>query len=124
MHHMNIHVKHENSRSGFDQCGALVHYGNMNIASLRKRRGWTQTDLAEMTKLTQPTISRAERGDDGTTMATLASIAAALEVPLADLFSSERSALEAELLSVFRRLPPDRQRGWLDIARIAEKDQQ
>jgi transcriptional regulator with XRE-family HTH domain len=122
MHHVNIRVKHENSSDGFAISARLRHNDAMNIAGLRKRLGLTQTDLADMTKLTQPTISRAERGDDGTTMATLASIAAALQVPLGDLFLSDRSPTENELLQLFRRLPPDRQKGWIDMARLAEKD--
>jgi len=40
----------------------LGHYSPMNISRIRKQRGLTQVDLAELTKLTQPTISRAERG--------------------------------------------------------------
>lgn len=93
----------------------------MNISAIRKLRGLTQVDLAELTKLTQPTISRAERGDDGTTMATLKSIAAALDVSVEALVANERSTLEAELVRLFRRLPPDRQKGWLDMASLAAK---
>lgn len=96
----------------------------MNIATLRRARGLTQIDLAELTKLTQPTISRAERGDDSTTMATFKSIAAALGVQVEELFTSERSALEMELLRIFRTMPADRQKGWLDMARLAATDQQ
>lgn len=124
MHHVNIHVKHENSPGDFVNRPRIGHYPPMNISRIRKRRGLTQVDLAELTKLTQPTISRAERGDDSTTMATLANIAAALDVPIGDLFSDDRSAVEAELLQLFRRLPPERQKGWLDMARLAEKDHQ
>lgn len=123
MHHMNIHVKHTYSRSDFAAAEAFGIIPSMNISTIRRSRGLTQTDLAEMTHLTQPTISRAERGDDSTTMATLTGIAAALGVPLADLFTSERSAFEAELLKAFRQLPPDRQKGWLDMARMATQDQ-
>jgi transcriptional regulator with XRE-family HTH domain len=94
----------------------------MNIAQIRRSRGLTQTDLADMTHLTQPTISRAERGDDSTTMATLTGIASALDVPLSELFISDRSAIEVELLRVFRQLSPDRQKGWLEMARVAMQD--
>lgn len=123
MHHMNIHVKHGYLRDGFAVSQHMGHNGPMNIASIRKQRGLTQIDLAGMTKLTQPTISRAERGDDSTTMATIVSIAAALQVPVADLFSSDRTAAEMELLQHFRRLPPERQKGWLDMARLVDQDQ-
>jgi len=124
MHYVNIHVKYENSPGDFTNHLQLGHYSPMNISRIRKQRGLTQVDLAELTKLTQPTISRAERGDDSTTMATLASIAAALEVPISVLFNDDRSVVEAELLQLFRRLPPERQKGWLDMARLAEKDHQ
>lgn len=96
----------------------------MNISSLRKDRGWTQADLAEMTKLTQPTISRAERGDDSSTMATLKSIAAALGVPLEALFTTERTTLESEFVRLFRQLSPERQQGWLDMAHLAAQGRQ
>lgn len=90
----------------------------MNIASIRKRRGLTQIDLAYMTKVTQPTISRAEKGDDSTTLATLKQIAAALDVELTDLFVPNRSDTEETLVRLFRSLPEDRQKGWLDLARV------
>lgn len=89
----------------------------MNIAMIRKRLGLTQIELAERAKLTQPTVSRAERGDDGTTMATLQGIAAALNVPLEALFVEDRSPIETELITIFRTLPPDRQKDWVDLAR-------
>lgn len=92
----------------------------MNIATIRKRRGLTQVDLAEMTHLTQPTISRAERGEEGTTLATMMSIAAALEVALHELFAPDRPELEGELIRLFRQLPEERQKGWIEMARAAE----
>ncbi|WP_041670511.1 helix-turn-helix domain-containing protein [Cereibacter sphaeroides] len=122
MLHKNMRVKHSNSHCDFVRGGGAWHYRAMNIAHLRKLRGLTQTDLAAMTKMTQPTISRAERGDDGVTLGMFKAIAAALEVPLYDLFTDGRSKPEAELLHAFRAISPDRQRGWLDLARsvIAE----
>lgn len=101
----------------------VCQIADMNISTIRKRRGLTQVDLAELTKLTQPTISRAERGDDSSTLATLKSIAAALDVELSDLFREDRTTLEDELVAVFRQLPPERQRGWLDMARVALSSQ-
>ncbi|WP_288995762.1 helix-turn-helix transcriptional regulator [uncultured Gemmobacter sp.] len=94
----------------------------MNIAPLRRLRGLTQIDLAEMVKLTQPTISRAERGDDGTTLGTYKQIADALGVGLAELFSDDRTKAEAELLDAFRSLSRERQQGWLDMARSVVAD--
>lgn len=89
----------------------------MNISRLRRLRALTQIDLAALTDLTQSTISRAEAGDDGTTLKTYRTIARALNVPLADLFADVRTTTENELLQAFRRLPQDRRLGWLDMAR-------
>lgn len=91
----------------------------MNIANLRRLRGLTQVDLAELAAITQPTVSRAEKGDDGSTLGVYRSIAAALGVGLADLFADDRTKAENELLRAFHQLPADRQRGWLDMARAA-----
>ena len=95
----------------------------MNIQKFRSARRINQTELAELCGATQPTISRAERGDDGTTLGVLKSIAAALDVPLHELFMPDRNQAELELLSAFRNLPPDRQRGWIDMARLVAQDQ-
>ena len=121
---MNIHVKHTYSRGDYALLASSGKTSRMNIAPLRKQRGLTQEDLADLTKLTQPTISRAERGDDGATLATFKSIAAALQVPLEALFSAERSLIESELLAIFRTLPAERQKGWLDMARLASQGRQ
>lgn len=91
----------------------------MNIENLRRLRGLTQTDLAEMADVTQPTISRAEKGDEGSTIGIYNKIAAALNVSLSDLFADNRLKAENELLAAFRQLPQDRQKGWLDMARMA-----
>lgn len=91
----------------------------MNIDTLRRARGLTQIDLAEMTGYTQSTISRAEKCDDGSTIGVYKAIAAALQVDIAELFGTPRSAQEETLLRLFRSMPPDRQRGWLDLAKLA-----
>lgn len=90
-----------------------------NVEKIRKLRGLTQTQLADLVGTSQPHISRIERGDDGPPLKMFAEIATALNVPLADLFSDDRSIGETVLLETFRKLSPDRQRGWLDLARLA-----
>lgn len=93
----------------------------MNIARLRRRMSLTQEDLAEMTGLSQTLISRAEAGDDGTTMRSLRAISAALNAPLSDLFA-DRSEAEEAALQLFRNLPADRQSVWLGMAQAFQQD--
>ena len=88
-----------------------------NIVRLRKLRGWNQTLLAEACGVEQPTISKAERGTGGTSLKVYQAIASALEVPLYVLFQDDRSETEARLLEIFRSLPEERKKGWLDMAR-------
>lgn len=95
----------------------------MNIESLRRLKGLNQSELADMAGITQPTISRAERGDDGVTLEKFKAIALALKVPLSDIFQENRSRGENELLELYRRLPTDRQRVWLQMATALAADQ-
>ena len=64
MRHVHIHGKHEYAPCGFYDATYSAHNRAMNIATIRKSRGLTQTDLAEMTNITQPTISRLEKRQD------------------------------------------------------------
>ena len=90
-----------------------------NIAILRKSRGWSQSDLAEVVGTRQPHIARIEGGDEGVTLRVLAKIADKLDYPLYMLFSDDLSAVELELLKIYRSLPPERQKGWMDMALLA-----
>lgn len=94
-----------------------VNLQPMRLAQIRKRRGLTQVELAEMSGVEQATISRVERGSDAVTLRTLRQIADALGVSLGDMFLDDRTAAEAALLAAFRSLPRGRQEGWLDLAR-------
>lgn len=95
-----------------------------NVEHFRKIRGLTQTQLADVIGTSQPHISRIERGDDGPPLKMFKQIADALGVTLSDLFAENRGPAEMMLLETFRSLPPERQRGWLDMARIALADVQ
>lgn len=77
MRHVNILGKHEYAQSGLAEACLLAHYRAMNIRTIRRARGLTQVDLAEMTNIAQATISRAEKGEDGVTLGNFKSIAAA-----------------------------------------------
>ena len=119
---VNIHVKHDYSQGGLDAAQCLAHNRNMNIENLRRLRGLNQTDLAEMAQLSQPAISRAEKGDDGVTLRNYRKISAALNVPLSDLFQENRTRSENELLEMYRQLPAERQGLWLEMSRTFAKD--
>lgn len=93
-----------------------------SIRHYRKLRGLTQVQLAERVGIEQPHMSRLENGDEGPPLALFRRVADALGVPLPDLLSLGRDQAELHLLEIFRRLPPDRKAGWLDMARIAALD--
>lgn len=88
----------------------------MNVAAIRKIRGWSQTDLADVVNVEQATISRIENGSDGVTLRVIKDIAAALEVPVYTLFMDDFSEAEIQLLDVYRSLSPERKKGWQDMA--------
>jgi transcriptional regulator with XRE-family HTH domain len=96
--------------------------GMNSIRHYRKLRGLTQVQLAERVGIEQPHLSRLENGDEGPPLSLFRRVAVALDVPLPDLLSIGRAEAELQLVEIFRRLPPDRQAGWLDMARIAALD--
>lgn len=57
------------------------------IAEIRRSKGWTQERLAAQSSVTVRTIQRLEAGQDAS-MDTLSRIAAALQVPVGELFAS------------------------------------
>jgi len=95
-----------------------------NIARIRKARGLRQSDLAEMVGVKQPHISRVESGDEGPPLSLFRTIADALDVPLAALFSEARTDAEQALIDAFRTLPEGRREGWLEMARLARAEAQ
>ncbi|MFB9222707.1 helix-turn-helix domain-containing protein [Paracoccus cavernae] len=95
-----------------------------NIARIRKARGLRQGDLAEMVGISQPHISRIEGGDEGPPLSLFRTIADALNVPLAALFSDARSHIEQAVLDAFRSLPENRQAGWVEMARLVQAEAQ
>ncbi|MEL6172482.1 MAG: helix-turn-helix transcriptional regulator [Pseudomonadota bacterium] len=89
------------------------------ISQIRKRKGLSQYDLAELAGTTQPTIARIERGSDSVTLRMLTSIAKALGVPVRDLFD-DRSNLEQTLISAFRKIPETERDRWIGILEAAK----
>lgn len=89
----------------------------MRLAEIRKKRGLTQVELADMAGCEQATVSRVENGSEAVTLRQLRQLADALGVTLADLFLDDRDAAEHTLVRAFRSLPADRRQGWIDLAR-------
>lgn len=113
----NIPVKHAYSPLEFGGPGELDTIDGMNnVAAIRKAKGLSQTDLAELAGVEQPTISKLERGNQSITLRTLMAVAEALQVPLSDLFA-DRSDAERAIIQAYRSLPEQRRRGWQDMAR-------
>ncbi|MEX1029153.1 MAG: helix-turn-helix transcriptional regulator [Paenibacillaceae bacterium] len=59
------------------------------IRAIRKSRGWTQEQLAEMIDTQHPYIGYVERGEQNVTLLTLEKIAHALKVEFGELFGYE-----------------------------------
>lgn len=57
-----------------------------NIRRLRKKRKWTQDDLAATAEIEQMAVSLIENRRSNPTIEVLEKVAAALEVPFAELF--------------------------------------
>lgn len=87
------------------------------IRSLRRLRGLTQAELADLTKKTARTISNLEGGRAGAPIETLQSIADKLNVELRDLFegvtprrrkNDDRVEAENRIIDFIRRLDDER----------------
>lgn len=86
---------------------------NMNLARIRKARGLSQADLAEMIGRDTATISRAESMSKTAKLETYQLCADALDITLADIFCEDIAPIERELLAAFRSFPAA-QRGVFD----------
>jgi transcriptional regulator with XRE-family HTH domain len=62
---------------------------SVRIAELRSGRKLTQLELAKSTGVALQYITKIEQGDRAPSLKTIASLAAALEVPVAELFNFE-----------------------------------
>lgn len=85
------------------------HMLMLYVSKIRKAKGLTQAQLAELVGVSQAHISRLENGDDSASLKLIYEIAHALNVLPSDLFE-ERSAKEALLLEVFRSSSPEAQK--------------
>ncbi len=64
---------------------------------LRRERGWSQEDLAEASGLHRTYVGGIERAERNCTLDVLASLAGALEVPLAELLVQSRTETPDEV---------------------------
>jgi transcriptional regulator with XRE-family HTH domain len=67
-------------------------YLGVNVYRLRSAAGWTQKELARRAGVRQPRIAEIERGDANPRLKTLATLARALEVEVADLLRNREPA--------------------------------
>lgn len=104
----------------FAKKGCAAHHAYMNLKRIRRLRGLTQEQLADMVGVNQSTILRAEKVDESAKLSTYQACADALGIPLVDLFTDPRSAEEAELIRAFRNIPADRHAQLLGLIRLAE----
>lgn len=100
------------------------------IKALRLRSGLSQEQLAAMANLAPHSISRFETGDLAPTLTTLAAIATALKVTVADLIDIDaplpvpRPAGNIEELSrLYQQLGPDDRELLVGLARLAHARQ-
>jgi transcriptional regulator with XRE-family HTH domain len=87
--------------------------GMRAMSRIRKSRGLSQAQLAEMVGCTQATISRIEDGKGNTSVEMIEAIAAALRVAPSALF--ETSELQARITTALADLTPDQQRAALVV---------
>lgn len=73
------------------QIGAIIQRS-------RKKRGWTQTDLAERAGLRQETISKIETGEKPAKLSSILSVMAALDLDLRVVGRAKGSASDIEEL--------------------------
>ena len=94
----------------------------MNVKQIRKMRGLNQEELADLMSASQATISNIENGFDGVTLRQLRKCAEVLDVPIHALLTEDVDVSEQILIDIFRALPDDRKRGWLDMATLAKAE--
>jgi len=93
----------------------------LKIKEARVAASLKQKDVAQKVGLSQPYFAQIERGERRLNTELQMKIANALGVKPEELVDFEAPSKNDEdfLLDVFRSLPPDRRKGWLDMARVA-----
>lgn len=93
---------------------------NMNLPRIRKARGLSQADLAEMIDRDTATVSRAEGMKKTAKLETYQLCAKALGITLSDIFCEDITPVERELIAAFRASDPSQRAvlaGLIDMAK-------
>lgn len=113
----------ENTLDALACRAAMVHYGVMEeMIALRKVRGLSQAQLAEMAGCSQATISRIEKGEFHPRHELLKAIADALGVHPGALFTMQE--LQARIIGAVSRMTPERQAAALVVLEAMADDSQ
>lgn len=91
----------------------------MNLPRIRKARGLSQTDLADMIGMDTATISRAENMSKTAKLETYQLCAMALGITLADIFCESMEPIERELIAAYRA-SPDSHRAFEGLVEMAK----
>lgn len=85
---------------------------NNRVANLRKKLGWTQEHLAEVSQVNPRTIQRLEAGEDAS-LDTLRLVANALNVQIGDLFETIADSDKGKQIKTFDKQKADQTHKWL-----------
>lgn len=94
------------------------------VAANRRRKGWTQSELASACRLSDDMIARVEAGTTGASFKTIELLATALDIDASELFSTHAKAsgqrkAVLDLASTISTLS-DEELAWLsELTRIA-----
>lgn len=93
---------------------------NKKIETLRFRRGWSVYELAQESGITQSTLSSLNKRGNPPKLDTLECICEAFGITLAQFFMEDEeqemlSTTEKELIDLYRRLTPEKQRALVEL---------
>lgn len=93
---------------------------NKKIETLRFQRGWSVYELAQEFGITQSTLSSLNKRGNPPKLDTLECICEAFGITLAQFFMEDEeqemlSANEKELIDLYRRLTPEKQRALIEL---------
>lgn len=119
LHNMQRHVKPDVAHREFADVDAAAHYATMQLAAIRKQKGLSIRDLADLIGMDASTVQRAEVMDKTAKLTTYRLCAEALGVDLADLFSDDRTSQELALLRIFRAAEPTQRARMIQLLELA-----